>query len=79
MYSIGDLSKRAGVKVPTIRYYEQMGLISAPDRTEGEDRVEPGDRLGGVEQGDDADEGVDGDPAARDFLPSRSIVHCESK
>ena len=31
MYSIGDLSRRAGVKVPTIRYYEQMGLISARD------------------------------------------------
>jgi DNA-binding transcriptional MerR regulator len=38
MSSIGDLSRRAGVKVPTIRYYEQMGLISAPDRTEGNQR-----------------------------------------
>lgn len=38
MFSIGDLSRRAGVKVPTIRYYEQMGLISAPDRTEGNQR-----------------------------------------
>jgi DNA-binding transcriptional MerR regulator len=38
MYSIGDLSRRTGVKVPTIRYYEQMGLISAPDRTEGNQR-----------------------------------------
>lgn len=38
MLSIGDLSRRAGVKVPTIRYYEQMGLISAPDRTEGNQR-----------------------------------------
>ncbi len=26
------------MKVPTIRYYEQMGLISAPDRTEGNQR-----------------------------------------
>jgi len=25
MYSIGDLSRRTGVKVPTIRYYEQTG------------------------------------------------------
>ena len=38
MYSIGDLSRRTGVKVPTIRYYEQMGLIAAPDRSEGNQR-----------------------------------------
>lgn len=38
MYSIGDLSRRTGVKIPTIRYYEQMGLISAADRTEGNQR-----------------------------------------
>ena len=44
MFSIGDLSRRAGVKVPTIRYYEQMGLISAPDRTQGNQRrYEKGD------------------------------------
>lgn len=38
MYSIGELSRRTGVKVTTIRYYEQMGLISAPSRTEGNQR-----------------------------------------
>lgn len=38
MLSIGDLSKRTGVKVPTIRYYEQMGLISSPERTDGNQR-----------------------------------------
>ncbi|MFN7012532.1 MerR family transcriptional regulator [Rhizobium arsenicireducens] len=38
MYSIGELSRRTGVKVPTIRYYEQMGLIAAPDRSEGNQR-----------------------------------------
>ncbi|WEX87717.1 helix-turn-helix domain-containing protein [Sinorhizobium garamanticum] len=38
MYSIGDLSRRAGVKIPTIRYYEQMGLIEAPERSEGNQR-----------------------------------------
>jgi DNA-binding transcriptional MerR regulator len=36
--SIGELSKRAGVKVPTIRYYEQMGLIDAPARSDGNQR-----------------------------------------
>ncbi len=38
MYSIGELSKRTGVKIPTIRYYEQMGLIDAPERSEGNQR-----------------------------------------
>lgn len=38
MFSIGELSKRTGVKIPTIRYYEQMGLIDAPDRSEGNQR-----------------------------------------
>ncbi len=43
-YSIGDLSAHSGVKVPTIRYYEQIGLIDAPARTEGNQR-----RYGGAE------------------------------
>lgn len=38
MYSIGDLSRQTGVKVPTIRYYEQMGLIEASGRTAGNQR-----------------------------------------
>lgn len=44
MLSIGDLSKRTGVKVPTIRYYEQMGLLAAAERSEGNQRrYEPQD------------------------------------
>lgn len=38
MFSIGDMSKRTGVKVPTIRYYEQMGLIEAAGRSRGNQR-----------------------------------------
>ena len=38
MYSIGDLSTRSGVKVPTIRYYEQTGLMAEPERSEGNQR-----------------------------------------
>jgi DNA-binding transcriptional MerR regulator len=38
MLSIGDLAKRTGVKVPTIRYYEEMGLIAAAERSEGNQR-----------------------------------------
>ncbi|GGC48844.1 MerR family transcriptional regulator [Chelatococcus reniformis] len=36
--SIGELSRRTSVKVPTIRYYEQVGLLSPPARTEGRQR-----------------------------------------
>ena len=38
MFSIGELSKSSGVKVPTIRYYEQIGLMEASDRSEGNQR-----------------------------------------
>jgi DNA-binding transcriptional MerR regulator len=38
MLTIGDLSRRTGVKIPTIRYYEQMGLITAAERSEGNQR-----------------------------------------
>ena len=38
MFSIGELSKRTKVKVPTIRYYEEVGLLPAAERTEGNQR-----------------------------------------
>ncbi len=38
MISIGKLSKQTGVKIPTIRYYEQIGLIDPPIRSEGNQR-----------------------------------------
>ncbi|MCP1200325.1 helix-turn-helix domain-containing protein [Notoacmeibacter sp. MSK16QG-6] len=38
MFSIGELSLRTGVKVPTIRYYENAGLLEAPERTSGNQR-----------------------------------------
>ncbi|MCK0151017.1 helix-turn-helix domain-containing protein [Marivita sp. S6314] len=38
MFSIGELSKRTKVKVPTIRYYEQMGLLAEAERTSGNQR-----------------------------------------
>ncbi len=37
--TIGDLAKASGVKVVTIRYYEQAGLLPAPPRTEGNYRI----------------------------------------
>jgi DNA-binding transcriptional MerR regulator len=36
--AIGDLSRHTGVKIPTIRYYEQIGLLPSPARTEGQQR-----------------------------------------
>jgi DNA-binding transcriptional MerR regulator len=36
---IGTAAKRTGVKVPTIRYYEQIGLLPAPPRTESNRRL----------------------------------------
>ena len=38
MLTIGKLGEAAGVKVPTIRYYEQTGLLKPPERTEGNQR-----------------------------------------
>lgn len=36
--SIGHLARRTGVKVETIRYYEQVGLMPEPLRTAGNQR-----------------------------------------
>lgn len=36
--SIGRLAALTGVKVPTIRFYEQIGLLPKPVRTEGRQR-----------------------------------------
>ena len=36
---IGELSRQTGVKVPTIRYYESVGLLPTPVRTESNRRL----------------------------------------
>jgi DNA-binding transcriptional MerR regulator len=33
--TIGALAKRTGVHIETIRYYERIGLLPHPDRSEG--------------------------------------------
>lgn len=37
--TIGQVSRETGCKVQTIRYYEQIGLLRAPDRSEGNQRL----------------------------------------
>lgn len=36
---IGEAAQKTGVKIPTIRYYEQIGLLPAPVRTDGNRRL----------------------------------------
>ncbi|GBQ29850.1 helix-turn-helix domain-containing protein [Gluconacetobacter azotocaptans] len=38
-FSIGELGRRAGTKVETIRYYERSGLLPPPPRSSGNYRV----------------------------------------
>ena len=37
--TIGRLSRETGCKIPTIRYYEQIGLLPAPPRSAGNTRL----------------------------------------
>lgn len=37
-FAIGRLAELTGVKVPTIRFYEQIGLLPEPTRTDGGQR-----------------------------------------
>ncbi|WP_281559748.1 helix-turn-helix domain-containing protein [Thalassomonas sp. RHCl1] len=39
MFLIGEMARRTGVKVPTIRYYEKIALISPPQRSDGNQRL----------------------------------------
>jgi len=36
---IGELARRTGTKVPTIRYYEKVGLLPQPRRSAGNHRL----------------------------------------
>ena len=39
MITIGKLSEATGVKIPTIRYYEQIGSLTEPSRRDGNQRL----------------------------------------
>lgn len=68
MFAIGKLAQRTGVKVPTIRYYEQIGLLPEPDRGAGNQRLydtSTADRLNFIRHARDLGFGID---AIRDLL-----------
>ncbi len=45
MIAIGDLSKRTGVNIETIRYYERVKLVPAPSRTNSGRRLYGGEDI----------------------------------
>jgi len=44
-YAIGEVSRRTGVNIETIRYYERISLLPKPDRTAGGNRQYNEDQL----------------------------------
>ncbi|RAZ91515.1 MerR family transcriptional regulator [Mesorhizobium hawassense] len=46
VFTIGTLAKAAGVSTPTIRYYEEIGLLPPAHRTAGGQRTYDDDDLG---------------------------------
>jgi DNA-binding transcriptional MerR regulator len=82
MLSIGALSARTGVKVPTIRYYEEIGLIDAPARSHGNQRRYEDDavhRLAFIRHGRELGFSLD---AIRDLLalshhPGKPCAHAD--
>ncbi len=54
MFTIGKLAKQSGVKVQTIRYYEDIGLMPVAERSAGNQRLytqAQADRLGFIRHG----------------------------
>jgi len=45
LLSIGQVAKRTGITVETVRFYEKKGLIAAPRRTDSGYRQYPGDTV----------------------------------
>ncbi len=40
-FAIGEVARRAGLRTSTLRYYEDAGLLEAPDRVNGRRRYGP--------------------------------------
>lgn len=45
MYLIGELAEQCGINKETIRYYERMGIISEPSRTNSGYRMYPSEAV----------------------------------
>ncbi len=45
LIKIGEMSRRTGVNIETIRYYERIGVMPRPRRTEGGHRAYDDDQL----------------------------------
>jgi MerR family mercuric resistance operon transcriptional regulator len=45
LITIGEMSRRTGVNIETVRYYERVGVMPKPRRTEGGHRAYDGDQL----------------------------------
>ena len=39
VYAIGEMSRRTGVNIETVRYYEKIGMMPKPKRSEGGNRL----------------------------------------
>ena len=39
IFAIGEMSRRTGVNIETVRYYEKIGLMPKPNRSEGGNRL----------------------------------------
>jgi MerR family transcriptional regulator, mercuric resistance operon regulatory protein len=44
-FTIGEISEQTGVHIETVRYYEKVGLLPPPPRTEGGHRLYADDHL----------------------------------
>lgn len=45
LITIGKLSEKTGVNIETVRYYEKIGLIPKPHRSEGGNRLYNGEQV----------------------------------
>ena len=45
VFAIGEMSRRTGVNIETVRYYEKIGLMPKPNRSEGGNRLYNGVQL----------------------------------
>jgi len=44
-FGIGEMSRKTGVKIETVRYFEKIGMMPAPERSEGGNRRYSTDHL----------------------------------